>query len=311
MHWGEDAASVFAKLDIAIEGGELTRLELGASIQNGKRSLFVNGNKVASLSEFVGRLVCVTFSPTDLAIVKGSPSIRRKFVDKHLVDLHPLLIDDLLSFQRAISSKSSLLKAGVDDDAKLDSWDAVIAGSAARIVNARREFLRALEKQAALVLQHFAPGDAPLSLKLDSRLLSDEEGEVTPEQIIEKLRKYRAREVRYRSCLVGPHRDDVEILLAGHDARAFASQGQARTAVLCLKLGVIKLLEDERRDRPVVLLDDVDSELDAARVRALFEAVLAEPRQIFITGTGSKDELPLAGQDVFSLKVEGGKLLSE
>jgi DNA replication and repair protein RecF len=311
VRWGEDAASVFAKIRLALDGNQTSQVELGASIQNGKRSLFVNGNKVSSLSDFVGRLVCVTFSPTDLAIVKGSPAGRRRFIDKHLVDLRPVLIEELLNYQRAVANKSALLKAGIEDDKQLDSWDAVLAGSAARIVNARHEFLASLAAQAQPILERFAPGDTPLALNLESKLLGEEGAEVTAEHIIEKLRKNRSREIRYKSCLIGPHRDDVEILLAGHDARAYASQGQARTIVLCLKLAVISLLEANRRDEPVVLLDDVDSELDRLRVKALFESVLARSRQIFITGTGSRSELPLADYEVLSLKVEGGTLVQE
>jgi DNA replication and repair protein RecF len=277
VRWGETGASAFALIK-----GALTDEELGVSIEQGTRSAFVNGNKVRSLTEFVGRLLCVTFSPIDLAIVKGSPQVRRKFLDRHIVDFEPALMGAILDYHRALKSKAALLKGGDADTSALEPWNQLMATAAASILRSRRALLRGLEEAANEYYRTLAHHDGQVSLKLES----DIEGESpSAEDIFTQLMDVQGRERRYKSPVRGPHRDDVLISLDGHDARAFASQGQARSIVLALKLGVIALLESHRKEAPIVLLDDVDSELDQSRCDALFELIYHTKRQVFVTGT--------------------------
>ncbi len=277
VRWGEAGASVFAHVK-----GAVTDVELGVAIESGTRSAFVNGDKVRSLTDFVGRLLCVTFSPTDLAIVKGGPQLRRKFIDRHLVDLEPRLMGEILDYHRALKSKAMLLKRGDVSDEALEPWNRIMAKSAAAIVRARRTLLAALEVRADEYYRTIAHHDGRVGLSLETAIVGDEP---TTEELYEQLMGVADRERRYRSAVLGPHRDDVMMSLDGHDARAFASQGQARSIVLALKLGVIALLEEHRKEAPIVLLDDVDSELDQARCDALFELIHQTRRQVFVTGT--------------------------
>jgi DNA replication and repair protein RecF len=121
-----------------------------------------------------------------------------------------------------------------------------------------------------------------------------------------------AREIAQRTTLLGPHRDDISIKLGGIDSRAYASQGQTRSVVLALKLGVIELLEERNGESPIVVLDDVDSELDAPRAQKLFKTVASGGRQVIITGTSTPPRELLEGgaQGVQLIRIQEGKVLS-
>lgn len=277
IKWNETATSVFAQLSNSF-GDE----EIGVSIEPKRKTLFVNGNKIKSVAEYVGRLICVAFSPSDLNLLQGPPSGRRRFIDKHIVDISPSVMGSLLTYNRALLNKNKILKVGVSNISVLDTWNRILATEAVKINRVRREFIEALVQSASKVQAEFCPGDGALSMLLKSNL---GDGELTEDSVYAEFEKYRVREIHAGMSLLGPHRDDLIIEIGGKDAKAFASQGQSRSIVLALTLGVIELLEEKRGESPLVLLDDVNSELDLKRSDAFFDLVLKQKRQIFITGT--------------------------
>jgi DNA replication and repair protein RecF len=280
--WGESACSVFGVVNNAL-GTE----ELGISLTTGGREAFLNGERVSSISELLGRLSIVSFSPADLMLVKGPPAGRRRFLDRHMVDLQPGYLNMLMAYQRALASKSSLLKQYYVDYQQLLPWNTLLAEYGGKIVDKRSKFIKQLGEKASLMHQSYAAVDGELSLALESDLLGPE-GEVDSEYISAQFEKVASREIAQRSVLVGVQRDDIKMTLgAGVDARAFASQGQTRSVVLSLKQAVIELLEAEKGEAAVVLLDDVDSELDQGRSNRLFESLLVKPRQMVVTGTAT------------------------
>lgn len=285
--WNNSEASIFS--EIISEAGSLQHsYELGLAIRQGKREAFLNGNRLGSMAQFLGRCVCVTFTPTDLSLVKGGPQFRRRFIDRHIIDCRPLLAAHFLNYHRALRHKAKLLKDPQVDARELDVWDELMANETLQIVSARREFISRLTVRAAMTLASFGPTDGPLALELKSCL---DETPTTVAPILEKLRDIRGREIKQRACLFGPHREDVLISLGGNEARPFASQGQARSVVLALKLALVGLIEEERAEAPILVLDDFDSELDAARKQRLFEEIFLGDKQVFVTGT-SVPELP-------------------
>ena len=155
-------------------------------------------------------------------------------------------------------------------------------------MRARLSFIDELKTRAAKIYESFSnrPGEV-LDLTLKSALLRDG-GAIDCETILSALRTNRGRDIALRSSQLGPHRDDIKISLADVEARSFASQGQTRSIVLALKLAVISLLEDKLGDSPVILLDDVDSELDQSRCKALLDLVLSRERQVIITSTSDQ-----------------------
>lgn len=279
--WGQSACSVFGVVTSAL-GTE----ELGISLTPGSREAFVNGERVSSISELLGRLSIISFSPADLMLVKGPPAGRRRFLDRHMVDLQPGYLNTLMAYQRALASKSSLLKQPYVDYQQLIPWNSLLAEYGGKIVENRRKFIKQLGEKAALAHYSYAALDGELSLELESDLLAPH-GEVHAEYIFAQFEKAASREIAQRSAVVGIQRDDIKMTLGTVDARAFASQGQTRSVVLSLKLAVIELLEEEKGEAAVVLLDDVDSELDQARSDRLFESLLGKPRQMVVTGTST------------------------
>lgn len=281
IRWGETEGSVFADINTSL--GIQT---LGITLQGNSRAALVN-NEASPMADFVGRLVCVSFSPTDISLVKGQPLTRRRFLDKHLVDLTPHLIRHLVAYQRALRSRNVLLKGQNIDIDKLFPWERILAEEGALILNARLKFVEKLEHRTAAIIKEFCTRE---EITLGLKSFDKDSVEIKAEDLLLRFEREREREIAHRSTLVGPHRDDLMIALNGKDSRAFASQGQSRSIVLALKLAVIELLEEEREDAPIVLLDDVDSELDRTRRRALFLHVFNKSRQVFITGTEARIE---------------------
>ena len=277
VQWGHKEASIFARVEQDHED-----LELGIAIQGGERLAYVNGNQAKSLSEYVGRLLCVSFSPDDLELVKGGPGERRRFIDRHLFDLKPNLMADMLQYQRALKNKNVLLKSGEQSHERYLPWNQILAETGTKIVRERIVLVQALEEAAREIYSSFAPQDGELGLKCINTLSLDN---LDQETVFKFLTENLSKEINRQRTTFGPHRDDIEISIAGHEARSFASQGQTRSVVLALKLAVINILEEKRKESPIVLLDDVDSELDRKRGEAFLSLVLSQKRQILVTGT--------------------------
>jgi len=277
IRWNEVSASVFGNIS-----GNGIETEIGVSIAEEGKGYYVNTRKVSSISEFLGHFSAVCFSPADLLLLQGPPTNRRKFLDKHIADITPSHMQSLLVYNRALKNKNRILKEGVSSPGTLDAWDKILCGEALKIVSRRKDFVEKLLLHAKQIHGTFCKEDLPLEMKLSSNVKASID---TPEALLEECRKVREREIYTRSSILGPHKDDLKVFLGGKDAGAFASQGQCRSIVLSLTLGVIELIEAHRDDSPVVLLDDVNSELDTERSEAFFSLVLSQKRQIFITGT--------------------------
>jgi DNA replication and repair protein RecF len=304
--WGKREASVFGTIV-----RKDSKDEIGIAFTPGQRIAFKNGNQLNSVSELVGACSVVAFSPSDLSLVKGSPAGRRRFLDRHMVDLQPSFLNTLMAYQKALASKSALLKSSEVDVRQVETWNEILTEHGGKIVENRLKFLESLEKRALQFQSEFAQSDGALRLRLESDLIS-KSGSLSQAGIAEGFSRVVEREIMLRSPLFGPHRDDVAISFGeGVDARSYASQGQTRSLVLALTLGVIELLEDSRGESPVVVLDDVDSELDAPRAERLFSALAKKERQLIITGTsGPPQGLSQAGRNAAQqIRIQSGKVL--
>ncbi len=304
IRWGAPACSVFARVN-ATAGS----FDLGVAIEGESRKAYLDGDAVDFMGAFLGRLMCISFSPTDLALVKGAPQERRRFLDKHLVDLDPQLMPILVDYNKALRNKNALLKRGVSDPRMLDTWNVLLANTALKIHQARLEVLKALQEIAGEIYSRFSASDGALSLALKSSTFPADTP-VTLEGALQRFEHVRDRELQFRASTIGPHRDDILIELGGNSARSFASQGQSRTIVLSLKLGVLELLERIRSEAPVILLDDVESELDSGRREALESLIRSHQSQIFVTGTSNPDSNLRAGREALELQIDGGKVSS-
>lgn len=243
--------------------------------------------------DLVGILPMVLFSPEDLFLVKGAPALRRRYLDAELSQASPAYYGELLRYTRILKQRNAVLKdirerlAAPDD---LLPWDAQLAKSAAYIVTRRTSAVAQLGALSARVQSVLAAGEE-LTLVYDIAGAAPESG--TKDDMTERLylwynkmlREGRARDIARAATGVGPHLDDLVLRVGGMNLRSFGSQGQQRTGALALKLAELFYLQENVGEAPILLLDDVMSELDADRRRALLDFIRHENIQTFITAT--------------------------
>lgn len=288
--WNTSELSVFGTLYNEVTDHENS---LGLVVDNKKRKGYVDDQEVSSITDFIGRLKTVSFSPTDIAIVKGGPAERRKFIDKHIVEMNPNSLRTYLEYTKALNSKNSILRSARASAEQLSAWNRLLARSASEIWKFRKEFLKALEDRASKLLTCFTPIQSNLAVSLQPGIdaeVSDAEWN-SEEKILEELGKVSTKEIYRKTSLIGPHRDEIVLELDSQSARKFASQGQSRSIVLALKLGVMELLREKFGENPIVLLDDVDAELDEGRRKNFYKLVIEHGAQLLITGTELRTDL--------------------
>lgn len=251
------------------------------------------------ISDLMGHATVVMFSPEDIRIVRDGPAARRRFVDMQLSQIRPGYIRILKNYLGVLESRNALLKEhklfGVPDFInQLDTWDEQLAQATAPLVRARRWFLDELSRSAAEQYAAISENASePFALQYVGSLAKADD---PAKAMLEGLHRARREDMQRMYTTFGPHRDDAAMLLCGRDLRAFGSQGQLRTAVLSMKLGEIRLIENEMGEPPTLLLDDVFSELDVRRRSALLRST--EGIQTLLSCTDKADAAS-ARADVF------------
>ena len=235
--------------------------------QQGERKvIYVNGKTVQRIGELMGHMTCVMFSPEDLDLIKGPPQGRRSFLDMLLSQSQPAYFYALQTYYAVLRQRNALLKEiakGRANAAALDVWDEQLAKAAVPIVIQRRD---AADTISALATEHYAFIAGQEKEKFFSRYQGLLQDSLDPgADLLDTLSSTREDDIRRLSTGSGPHRDDLALLLTGQDMRAYASQGQARTAALAMRLAQIDILTRSHNDTPLLLLDDVLSELDEGR----------------------------------------------
>lgn len=245
-----------------------------------KKEAMLNGIAKSSMSIFSKRFFCVVFCPDDLLLVKGGPAERRRELDLVICQLKPQYNQLLANYNKIITQRNSLLKQIRAKQLSADlltEYDAVLAKTGARISLTRKSYCERLCSAAADYYRSISADREQLGFAY--RCWSDE---ITPERLLAEIIANRERDLATCQTSVGAHRDDLHILLDGRPAREFGSQGQQRSVVLSLKLAESVLIEQTTNEKPVILLDDVLSELDARRREYLLHSL--SDRQIFLTG---------------------------
>ncbi|WP_162012251.1 DNA replication/repair protein RecF [Streptococcus sp. S784/96/1] len=263
-------------------------------ILNGRgRTTKVNHLKQAKLSDYIGTMTVVLFAPEDLQLVKGSPALRRKFIDIDLGQIKPLYLSDLSNYNHILKQRNSYLKnSQTIDDTFLDVLDEQLVYYGTRVMEHRFDFVKDLEKEADK--HHYSISNKIENLKLNyiSSIKFTDNFDISV-NFIEQLKTSRSRDIYKKNTGVGPHRDDLEFYINEINA-IFGSQGQQRSLILSLKMAEIALFKKVTGDNPILLLDDVMSELDNNRQSQLLYNIISENVQTFITTTSLEHlkELP-------------------
>lgn len=291
---GDDRASI--GLEFSAYGRESV-FEICLS-RSSRKTITYNDIPVRKNSELLGKFNVVYFGPELLGLVKNGPGGRRRNMDMLISQLRPNYFSKFVELKRVVESKNALLKMQEPNRTLLDIMNEKLVALSAELITYRLEFIRRLERFAAETQKEISGGSEELSLKYMSCIgRLDIGGDLSRAELAERLRSRisaaEAREMEHRETIVSPHREDISYEINGRDARSFASQGQQKTIALVQKLAEVRLIKEEIDETPVLLLDDIMSELDKSRRRFVLANI--DDMQIIITCTDYEEFLGSVG----------------
>lgn len=294
---GAEARIVFED----VEREQTAVLKIGA-----KREILLNQVPLKKKGDLAGHFYCVIFSPDDLDFVKGSPRIRRKFLDEAIAQITPQYLDYLDQYEKTLEQRNALLKDLYKQPYlrdTLDIWDLQLAKLGTILSIYRRDYVEKLSVLASSIYSGLSSGKEDFSVRYQSSAF-----ELAPERYedaaittyFEALQQGLSQDMRQGFTGTGIHRDDVEVCIGGLYAKTYGSQGQQRSAILTLKLAEANLLQKVTGELPIILLDDVMSELDAKRQDYILNHV--RDGQVFITCCDSINTMRLNNGRVFHIE---------
>ena len=272
--------------------------------KNKTKGVAVNGIPIRRASELFGIVNVVFFSPEDLNLIKNGPADRRRFIDLELCQLNRLYVHSLVQYNRVVVQRNKLLKElffHPEYEEMLDIWDMQLASYGREVSQYRREFIGELNELIRPIHQKLSGGKEELVIRYEPNTEAD--------QLEAAVKKSREADRKQKTTLVGPHRDDLSFYVNGIDIRRFGSQGQQRTAALSLKLAEIELVKKIKKEYPILLLDDVLSELDGKRQDHLLASI--RHIQTIITCTGLDDFISHSFQIDKTFRVVSGTVTCE
>jgi DNA replication and repair protein RecF len=292
-----DSEQAYIKLYVSKE-----RLDKKIEIKifkEGKKAISINSIKANKIAELIGVFNVVMFSPEDLKIVKESPSYRRRFLDMELCQLNPKYYYNLVQYNKVLNERNSVLKQRKVDLAVLEIYDEQLAEYGEYIIKRRLEYIRELNEKGRYIHREITSEREDIEFSYISTLKSMDNLRA---EMLKLLIKNREKDIERHITSAGPHRDDFSISINGIDTRSFGSQGQQRTAILTIKFASLRIIKEQTGEYPVLLLDDVLSELDLKRQKYILSSI--SKVQTVITCTGIEDiEGHLSGNaKVFNVK---------
>ena len=286
-------------LDFSVRG-VTHEIKIKLSRNKGKKILI---NETATKKrELMGMFRTVLFTPDDLQLIKGAPQNRRRFIDLEISQVSPRYYEEILRYGRAVQQRNAAFKEarfhGFTADVDVDVWDMQIAKGASYIVKKRMETIRKINEIVSSM--ELLLTDEKESILIKYRKSGNQEERFDEEWYLEKLALAREEDSRFCHTSVGPHRDDLIFIMNGNDISSYGSQGQQRTAILSMKLAELEFVKKETGEYPLLLLDDVGSELDKERRNTLFSYLTKKEIQTIITTTD--ESIGAYGKEI---KIEG------
>ncbi|HMO01693.1 MAG TPA: DNA replication and repair protein RecF [Oligoflexia bacterium] len=283
----------------------VSRIE--AILHRDRKEFFIDGRKLKSFSELIGKLSSIYFYPADLGLIKDGPTYRRTFVDKHRTLINPTALTKFYELSRVVKNKLRLIKDLQKITPKdLEPWNKLLAETSIEVWKERDNFIKQIGAEARALYFEITDGTGELRLRLKNNNL--DKSNMDFDILFGTISARASEEIARRTLLVGAQQDEIEITIDGKDTRKFASQGEARSIVLALKMATITSFENERKESPLVLFDDVDAELDIRRKELFFNILLQKNRQIIVTSTEELSQKITKGREYKIIKAEGGFL---
>jgi len=289
----EDSCSVEVEYEKSDREGKI-KIEIG-----NKKNIFVNDIKIKRLSELLGKINIVIFTPDDIEIIKGGPDQRRKFLDIMISQLRPNYIHILSLYQKTIEQRNNYLKQIKEeqkDENLLEIWDEKLAEYAIKICEYRKEFIEKLKPKMEKLHKEITNNKEEIKIEYATECLDKK-------IYLDLLKERRKLDILKGFTTKGVHRDDFVIYINGRQLNVYGSQGQQRTSILTLKLAELNLIYDEIGEYPILLLDDFMSELDKSRRESLVQHI--KETQVIITCT---DKLALENFEYLEYNVKEGKI---
>jgi len=295
----------FRAKSISIKGGR--ELEIEISIGREGKTIKINGRKAERNIDILENVFMVVFSPEDLKIVKDEPEKRRRFIDRELCQIKPVYYKNLGRYKKILQQRNSLLKEQEINEDLLAVWDENLVEYGSKIIQERSRFIEKLNDISKGISTGITNGKEMLETIYEPNVDKKDSLDEQKYYFMQALRKNLKNDIIRRNTSVGPHKDDLKLIVEGIDIRRFGSQGQQRTAALSLKLAEIKIIKEETGVSPILLLDDVLSELDQERQKFLIKSM--EEIQLFITTTELDEELQKSLWKGKTFFVENGKVM--
>ena len=270
--------------------------------KNKSKGIAIDGQKIKKAAQLLGLLNVVFFSPEDLSIIKNGPAERRRFVDMELCQLDQFYLYNLNNYNKIVNQRNKLLKDMYFNPSLRDTlniWDSQLISVGSKIIERRQLFVEQLNEIILEIHRKLSGGRENLVIQYEPDVLIDE--------YEKKMSLNQERDVKLKQTSTGPHRDDFSFVVGDIDIRKFGSQGQQRTAALSLKLSEIELVKKMTRDNPVLLLDDVLSELDSNRQNYLLSTI--GDIQTIITCTGLDEFVNNRFEIDKVFHIESGKII--
>ena len=280
------------------------KVTIEAIIFENKRELRVNGMKINKNADLMGHVNSVFFSPGELRLIQDGPDERRRFMNISISQTSSAYYTALLRYNKILDQRNTLLK-NHDTSLILDTlpvWDEQLCKYAAIIVKKRAEFIEKLAPFAKEFHSFLTDGEEELVIKPERKYEGDE-AEIA-KTLMRRLGNNYEKDLRLGFTTVGPHRDDLDVMINGTDAKSYASQGQMRTAALALKLSEVQIFKELSGEYPILILDDVMSELDLKRRKKLLKCI-ADIQTIL---TCTHTERVLYGAECNKIRIEGGRI---
>ncbi len=306
IRFGEESTKVLVSA-VRDSINTTVEIQINAKGKNSSEKFIKKDRKnITRTSQLLNNIMIVIFSPEDLKIVKDEPEKRRRFIDRELCQISPQYYDSYINYKKALLQRNALLKEDRIDKEILDIWDDQLAKYGSTMITIRSMFIEDISNYSAAIHAGITDGKERLKLKYMPNFAPRENVDETYSEMYLALEEAFENDHRNRTTSVGPHRDDVAFFVNNVDMRSFGSQGQQRTCALSLKLAQITLVKNKTGDLPVLLLDDVLSELDSGRQNYLLDSI--DGIQTFITCTGLDEFVDRNLSISHAFKVEKGKI---
>ena len=301
INWNGEHA--FISVDVGRERLD-KRIDISI-LKDGKKSIRINKIKIKKIGELFGNFNVVMFSPEDLRIIKDSPGVRRKFIDMELCQLNPKYYYNLVQYNKVLNERNILLRNRNTSSEMLEIYDMQLVEFGYNIIRDRIKYIESLNKYAEKIHSDITSGKEKINFKYISTI---KDLENIKENFYTLLEKNRSKDCDRGITSIGPHRDDFFIYINDIDTKSYGSQGQQRTAVLTMKFSSLEIIKELTGEFPVLLLDDVLSELDFNRKKYILSTI--GQIQTVITCTGIEDLYEYLDEKAKVFKVKNGEIVN-